>query len=66
MPSSREITWHPPFLRVFYFFLAFYPIFVYKYKQREYSTYDRKSCPNGIFSLFMHKHFIKEELICLI
>lgn len=65
MPSSREITWHPPFLRLFHgflFFLAFYFIFVYKYKQREYSTYDRKACPNGIFSLFMHIFFIKEEL----
>ncbi len=62
MPSSREVTWHPPFYTVFYFFLAFYSIFVYKYKQREFSTYDRKGCPNGIFFLF----YMKEESLCLI
>lgn len=32
MPSSRKITWHPPFYTVFIIFLAFYFIFVYKYK----------------------------------
>lgn len=26
MPSGREITWHPPFYRVFIFFLHFIPL----------------------------------------